>query len=97
MKKPGAQVYPVVKEVLIGEDFNFSCFAPGNNLSFQWLKNGRRIPNNQMLRKANKTFKRVTFSEKLLLIKVATKQYDANYTCLQLIQAKQLLLCLSKV
>ena len=81
MKKPNAQVYPVVKEVLIGEDFNFSCYAPGNNLSFQWLKNGRRIPNNQTFRKASKTVEGVTFSENLLLIKVATKQHDANYTC----------------
>ena len=81
MKKPNAQVYPVVKEVLIGEDFNFSCHAPGNSLSFQWLKNGRPIPNNQTFRKASKTVKGVTFSENLLLIKVATKQHDANYTC----------------
>ena len=81
MKKPVAQVYPVVKEVLVGEDFNFSCYAPGNNLSFQWLKNGRRIPNNQTFRKASKTVKGVTFSENLLLIKVATKQHDANYIC----------------
>ena len=81
VKKPNAQVYPVVKEVLIGEDFNFSCHAPGNSLSFQWLKNGRPIPNNQTFRKASKTVKGVTFSENLLLIKVATKQHDANYTC----------------
>ena len=81
MKKPNAQVYPVVKEVLIGENFNFSCHAPGNNVSFQWLKNGQPIPSNQTFRKASKTVQGVAFNENLLLIKVAAKQHDANYTC----------------
>lgn len=80
-KRPQAQVYPLVKEVLLGEDFNFSCHTPASVISFQWLKNGQLISSNQTLNKPVKTIRGISFSESILMIRKASTAHSANYTC----------------
>ena len=80
-KRPEAQVYPVVKEVILGEDFNFSCQAPGEGVSIEWMKNGQLISSAQTYIKPKKTVKGFTFNENVLMLRKVSTNDDANYTC----------------
>ena len=80
-KRPQAQVYPVFKEVILGEDFNFSCQAPGDGVSIEWMKNGQLISSAQTNIKPKKTVRGFTFNENVLMLRKVSTNDDANYTC----------------
>lgn len=80
-RNPQAQVYPFAKEVLHGQDFNFSCLVPGDGMSMQWLKNGIAVPSDQTQRQPNRIVKGHTFNENLLMLRKVSRVDDGNYTC----------------
>jgi len=80
-KKPQAQVYPVVKEILLGEDFNFSCQVPGDGVSIEWLKSGQTVSSSQTHSKPRKRVKGFIFNENILMLRKVSTIDDANYTC----------------
>lgn len=74
-------MYPFAKEVLHGQDFNFSCLVPGDGMSMQWLKNGIAVPSDQTQRQPNRIVKGHTFNENLLMLRKVSRVDDGNYTC----------------
>ncbi|KAJ7350230.1 hypothetical protein OS493_037693 [Desmophyllum pertusum] len=76
-----AQVVPLSKDVILGQDFNFTCVTYGKGIWVTWLKNGKAVRNNQTDTQAIKGTADSTYHRKVLMIKKATKADEGNYTC----------------
>lgn len=80
-RNPQAQVYPLVKEALRGQDYNFSCQVPGDGISIKWLKDGVDVSSYQRHRQPNKMMRGFNFHEDILMLKDVSKVDVGNYTC----------------
>lgn len=80
-RNPQAQVYPLVKEALRGQDYNFSCQVPGDGISIKWLKDGVDVSSYQRHRQPNKMIRGFNFHEDILMLKDVSKEDVGNYTC----------------
>lgn len=72
---------PSAKTLFVGDSFNFSCHAFGDDISITWLKNNRSVPSGMVSSLPSRRHQGYTEFMSVLTIKKAQASNAGTYVC----------------